>query len=56
MKLSEGIKRESEQAYSNDDFNVPQSLSGIYTPGNKSDVIDTNRGISLIVNLGIFTS
>lgn len=36
--------------------NYSKSLTGRVTPGNRSLVIDSNRGTSFFVNLGIFTS
>jgi len=39
-----------------DSSNLPLSMTGYFTPGKRSLVIDKNRGTSFIVNLGIFTS
>ena len=54
--MSLGWSNFSLQAIFMDSSNLPLSMTGYFTPGKRSLVIDKNRGTSFIVNLGIFTS
>jgi hypothetical protein len=46
----------SLQTFSIESIRCLFSLTSYSIPGNKSDVIAWNKGISFIVNFGIFTS